>query len=104
MILNVNVPNDINSVVEVLLCQIKLFLPYKCPYSKELWPEPTYLLFQYLIGNDALLIFDHELCREVLKVIMLLRTFTIYLFGREAAKRDLLAELVVRIHMQYDLF
>ena len=48
-------------------------------------------------------VFDHELRREVLKVTMLLgfQTFTFL-----AAKRpieDLLAELVVRIHMQYGL-
>ena len=53
------------------------------------------------------MIFDHELRREVLKVTMFFHHFTgaywIFL-AEKCPKLDLLAELVVRIHMQYGLF
>ena len=52
-------------------------------------------------------IFDHKLHREVLKVYMLLRSLPFNFFGCKAAKNtleNLLAELVVRIQMQFGLF
>ena len=51
---NANVPIDMNSTSEVRRYQINFFLPYKCPYIKELWLEPTatYLSFQCLNRQD----------------------------------------------------
>ena len=69
VILNANIPIAMNSMLEVLWFQIKLVLPYKCLYSKELWLEHTYsiILVPYVLDFfvfyvSKVHVFWHLLC------------------------------------------